>query len=567
MQRLGFTQSATIEHRKLAVDLAEVIIEWQCRKYLEDNEKVSDISGIDNSILNESNSSNKMIDKTLVDSVVNFLFRIACQVNEASSSGNSPGENLSKRCFKLLQTSLKSDCWPHAEIRVAWLDKLFALLEQSPNANFSNITVALEILAYLCSAMPQKDLLSIFKPLQRGIMLCVSCSNLKVAKSVHTLLHKLFSFYPIDGIPGQHKVESNELDTLYTNVGTAIYEGLISYERSATSSTTSLYGPVMLLKAACSTCPTYLDKFLIHFMKAIQKMQKDHVSGQTGESTGLTDLLIDSLELVKTRMTAMHGDMHKIFLTVLTTLIEKSPETKLLKALTSMVDDWMRTKTTGGAAPVSNVPSLREKSLLAYRMMLNFEKRFSDDQELHQNFLEIVSYVYKDKNLAGSELTARLEPAFLAGLKSVNPTIREKFMEVFDNSMKKKLFDRLMYIISSQNWEPIGKHYWLKQCLQLLLNVADENDRLICSSVLSMLPSCKSTIQQSTNPQAELLLKKCLEVKEKEIHGVIKQEVMDIDKEKCDAEVRIKEESKDGMDVDMDEDAKDRKSTISKMYL
>ena len=34
MQRLGFTQSATIEHRKLAVDLAEVIIEWEKRRYL-----------------------------------------------------------------------------------------------------------------------------------------------------------------------------------------------------------------------------------------------------------------------------------------------------------------------------------------------------------------------------------------------------------------------------------------------------------------------------------------------------------------------------------------------------
>lgn len=36
MQRLGFTQSATIEHRKLAVDLAEVIVEWEKRRYREE---------------------------------------------------------------------------------------------------------------------------------------------------------------------------------------------------------------------------------------------------------------------------------------------------------------------------------------------------------------------------------------------------------------------------------------------------------------------------------------------------------------------------------------------------
>ena len=36
MQRLGFTQSATIEHRKLAVDLAEVIVEWERRHHEEE---------------------------------------------------------------------------------------------------------------------------------------------------------------------------------------------------------------------------------------------------------------------------------------------------------------------------------------------------------------------------------------------------------------------------------------------------------------------------------------------------------------------------------------------------
>ena len=43
----------------------------------------------------------------------------------------------------------------------------------------------------------------------------------------------------------------------------------------------------------------------------------------------------------------------------------------------------------------NNMPSLREKSLLLYRMMLNFEKRFSDELELHAQFSEIVHFVYR----------------------------------------------------------------------------------------------------------------------------------------------------------------------------
>lgn len=33
MQRLGFTPSVTIEQRKLAVDLAEVVIKWELQRF------------------------------------------------------------------------------------------------------------------------------------------------------------------------------------------------------------------------------------------------------------------------------------------------------------------------------------------------------------------------------------------------------------------------------------------------------------------------------------------------------------------------------------------------------
>lgn len=76
---------------------------------------------------------------------------------------------------------------------------------------------------------------------------------------------------------------------------------------------------------------------------------------------------------------------------------------------------------------------------------------------------------YRDESLKGSELLSKLEPAFLAGLRCVQPQIRAKFFEVFDNSMRRRLHERLLYIICSQNWEAIGPHYWIKQCIELLM--------------------------------------------------------------------------------------------------
>lgn len=58
MQRLGFTQSATIEHRKLAVDLAEVIIEWEKRRYKEEKGLETPTNVVAGNIKKQNDTSN-----------------------------------------------------------------------------------------------------------------------------------------------------------------------------------------------------------------------------------------------------------------------------------------------------------------------------------------------------------------------------------------------------------------------------------------------------------------------------------------------------------------------------
>ena len=82
-------------------------------------------------------------------------------------------------------------------------------------------------------------------------------------------------------------------------------------------------------------------------------------------------------------------------------------------------------------------------------------------------FMLCLFSVARDDLLAGTELTSKLEPAFLSGLRCQQPSIRQKFVEVFDNSIKRRLFDRLLYITCSQNWEAMGGHFWIKQCIEV----------------------------------------------------------------------------------------------------
>ena len=75
--------------------------------------------------------------------------------------------------------------------------------------------------------------------------------------------------------------------------------------------------------------------------------------------------------------------------------------------------------------------------------------------------------LYREKSMANSELTSKLEPAFLAGLRCNQHHIRQKFVEVFDKSVRPRLYDRLMYIVTSQSWESMLGHFWIKQCIEV----------------------------------------------------------------------------------------------------
>uniref|UniRef100_A0AAR2LDQ5 Transformation/transcription domain-associated protein n=1 Tax=Pygocentrus nattereri TaxID=42514 RepID=A0AAR2LDQ5_PYGNA len=534
MQRLGFTPSVTIEQRKLAVDLAEVVIKWELQRIKDQQpeseadpsaggEGTSSGSGgvkrgmsVDSaqdvkrfrsatgSVFGRSQSMpgsetllTKPVEKQHTDTVVNFLIRIACQVNDSTSVAGSPGELLSRRCVNLMKTALRPDMWPRAELKLQWFDKLLMTVEQPNQANFSNICTGLEILSFLLTVLQSPAILAHFKPLQRGIAACMTCGNTKVLRAVHSLLSRLMSIFPTEPSTSSVASKYEELESLYAAVGKVIYEGLTNYEKATSANPTQLFGTLMILKSACSYNSSYIDRLISVFMRSLQKMVREHLSPQTNpgatETSAVTsELVMLSLDLVKTRLSVMNMEMRKNFIQViLTSLIEKSPDPKILRAVVKIVEEWVKNNSPMAA---NQMPNLREKSILLVKMMTYIEKRFPDDLELNAQFLDLVNYVYRDENLSGSDITSKLEPAFLSGLRCAQPLIRAKFFEVFDASMKRRVYERLLYICCSQNWEAMGSHFWIKQCIELLLAVCEKGTIIGTSCQGSMLPSITNVI-------------------------------------------------------------------------
>ncbi|XP_045458905.1 transcription-associated protein 1 [Melitaea cinxia] len=538
MQRLGFSATASLEHRRLAVDLAEVALKWDLQR-IRDHSGDTIVSTSPSGAMKRTSSDEtgneprkalntgwaspqasmsrvepdaaKPLDRQHVDVVVNLLLRLACQVNDNNAAGaaagagagatggaGTPGEQLARRCVLLLRAALKPDVWPHlCEPKLAWLDKVFSTAESSVNA-CTNACTALELLVFLLGVLRRDQILAALKPLQRGLAACVTSSNAKIVRLTHNLLAKLTSLFPTEPSGAAQASKYEELETLYASVSKYAFEGLATYEKStggagaaggAAGGAGALLGPLMMLKACCASSAGYVDRLLLPLMRVLQRMARDHVAPSPDAAT--SDLLILALDLLKARVSVMTVETRKTFIgTILVGLIEKTNDAKVMKAITRMVEEWVKWK---GAAAVA-APSLREKSILLVKLMQYVEKRFPDDLELNAHFLDLINYVYRDETLKESELSTKLEPAFLAGLRCPQPHIRAKFFEVFDGSVRRRIYDRLIYIMCSQNWEHIGQHFWIKQCLELLLVTCVPTSQIRLSNSKYLLPNITAVI-------------------------------------------------------------------------
>lgn len=240
--------------------------------------------------------------------------------------------------------------------------------------------------------------------------------------------------------------------------------------------------------------PSIIDQHTVALMKALQtKLAKEHVqhysavvahqqlgpmrpsqdpNAQTGELTTYelnlqTDLMIKAIQVTAMRMETL-GDHRRPFLSVLATLVEKSQHVPLCEKILDMVEGWIfRSEGTW--------PTLKEKTAVLHKM-LSFEHR--SDQTMLGKFLELVIRIYEDPKITRTELTVRMEHAFLIGTRAQDVEMRNRFLSIFDKSLSKTASARLSYVISSQNWDTLADSFWLAQATQLLLGAVELNSSI-----------------------------------------------------------------------------------------
>ena len=58
----------------------------------------------------------------------------------------------------------------------------------------------------------------------------------------------------------------------------------------------------------------------------------------------------------------------------------------------------------------------------------------------------------------------------MLGLRSSSQEMRRKFFAIYNKTLPPTLFDRLKFILCTQNWEHLAGTFWLKHALVRLLS-------------------------------------------------------------------------------------------------
>jgi transformation/transcription domain-associated protein len=418
---------------------------------------------------------------------------------------------LCKRAMSLLYNLLQPQYWGDLEVDlfpnvtdvVLASDKTQTILSADPGDKekydekfITNVINTLQVVRIILNFKPddwiQKNMPSVQKVLDK----CLRSENPELQDCLHladkkyddgrdlkSIIKRILEAVPED-IPMEDADAEGEPETQTSEI--IAYLSTIASEAMAANN----YGSgVNILWSLGERKPTAIDPHISALLKSLQtKLAREHVqhyaaiasqasqnnrvqdqSSSTGEMTSYdleiqTGLMLKAIQTVSLRMEVL-GDNRRPFLSVLATLVEKSMHIPLCEEILKMVEVWVfRSDGTW--------PTLKEKTAVLHKM-LSFEHR--QDPTMLGKFLELVIRIYEDQKITRTELTVRMEHAFLIGTRAQDVEMRNRFMAILDKSLSKTATARLSYVIISQNWDTLADSYWLAQATQLLLGGVEMN--------------------------------------------------------------------------------------------
>lgn len=416
-----------------------------------------------------------------------------------------PPNGICKKAMGLFHDLLSPKYWADLEIDLfpRMTEQILASdkTDKSDDRTVTSIVNTLQLLRIILNMKPDDWILSQLVQIQKLLEKPMKIDHPEIQDALHSSDDELDGHRQIkpllrrilDALPHESKEEDDmEVETPATEFVAFLTAVATEMATSANPVPVNLVASINIFWTLAQVRPVEIEQHIPQVMRTLQqKLAKDQVTpapllpSQVGLPQGLrpgegppgaldaremeisTQLILKAIQIISLRMTTL-GEQRRPFLSVLASLVERSQNTKLCEKILSMVETWIFDSSDPW-------PTLKEKTAVLHKMLL-FESR--PDPTLLHKFLDLVIRVYEDPKITRTELTVRLEHAFLVGTRAQDVDMRNRFMNIFDRSLAKTAHSRLVYIITSQNWDTLADSFWLSQAIQLIFGAVDMGSSL-----------------------------------------------------------------------------------------
>lgn len=413
------------------------------------------------------------------------------RLSAAKQSPPPPVEMITK-AVKLLRNLLSPEHWGDLDIDLYQkVTEPILTGEKADKPEEKQVTPmvnAIQVLRVLIAAKPNEWITARLSTIQKLLEKPLKTDNPEIQDCLHGLEDEI-DISPklpppvrrvLEAIPDDQPDEEDAMDTESSPSEFATYLSAIATETLSVSNYVSSLNTLWTLS---KVKPAEIDTHIPAVMKAFsQKLAKEHVAASSTQNgaplqqgakpaEGVpdqqelqigVDLILKTIELISVRMSHL-GDQRRPFLSVLASIVERSQEPKLCGKVLGMAESWIFHST-------ESWPTLKEKTAVLHKMLL-FESR--PDPTMLKKFLDLVIRIYEDSKITRTELTVRLEHAFLIGTRAQDVEMRNRFMTIFDRSLTRLASSRLSYVLTCQNWDTLADSFWLAQASHLILGCID----------------------------------------------------------------------------------------------
>ncbi|KAK6354722.1 hypothetical protein TWF696_003861 [Orbilia brochopaga] len=500
LQKLVFhVQNPSAEHKILSIDMVELIWKWEQQAI----DSLADVTMMDSPQMKKrklpdemgrsspsassaasgppgSSSGDKVpvLQPQYRQSVLKHLITFISTCPEKWNANE-----LCERSVKLLENLLQPKYWGDVDVDLYQKQAEVQLMQaELKNDNAHSFVNMLQVLKVIVQAKPNEWLLGSDRAgrerittLQKILEKSLKCDNVDIQEALQDVVLRILEVIP-------QEQEDDEDEEMTESTGSQFVKLLTQIVNETVS--VSVIPSINILWILAKKRPDAVDTHVSALMRAFQRLARDHIAGGTPAAPQqpaadaqpppppldpdvALKLISNVIDIAAARISSLQ-DQRRPFLSVLAQLVEKSPNNELCLKILGVVENWVFHST-------ESFPTLKEKTAVLSKMM-SFEGR--PDPTLCNKFLELVISIYEHPEITRTELTVRLEHAFLIGCRAQDVKMRNRFLKIFTESLSRTINPRILYLLGTQNWETLQDSYWLSQVTQLLFGCIDKERRL-----------------------------------------------------------------------------------------